>query len=97
MWLHLAFIFLYSFFLISTAVIVSLAIYGPYRISSLLVTFYINAILQAIASLAANLVFLYLLNRIVDSMTFAPRFTRTSVQYDSTLDDTGNSQQMDLD
>ena len=97
MWLHLAFIFLYSVFLISTAIIVSLAIYGSYNISSLLKTFYVNAILQAIASLAANLVFLYLLNRIVDSIAIDHQTNRTSLQHDIASDEINDSAGMELD
>ena len=63
MWLHFTVVILYSFFFISAAVIVSMAINQTYPIKPLLIALNVQGIFQAVASLIANIALLYILNR----------------------------------
>ena len=97
MWLHLSFIFFYNFFFITAAIIVSLAIRGTYKIALLLVAFNIQGILQGTASSAGNLIFLYLLNRFLDTAKLALNSSEINIQEDNTLDETDASISLKLD
>ena len=75
----------------------SLAIRGTYKIALLLVAFNIQGILQGTASLAGNLIFLYLLNRFLDAVRPAFNSSEISIQEVNTLDDTDTSKSLKLD
>jgi len=90
-------IFFYNFFFITAAIIVSLAIRGTYKIAPLLVAFNIQGILQGTASLAGTVIFLYLLNRLLDAAKLALNSSQISIQEDNTLDETDDSTPLKLD